>query len=66
MHAWASEDYFQGRPLGDFSKIFLGGAKSGKICFFLLETKKTTFFADIFKIQGSKAPLPPLPTPMHA
>jgi len=30
-------------PLGYFSKIFLGGAKSGEICFFLLKTKKTTF-----------------------
>jgi len=64
---WASEGFFQGEPLGFFSKIFLGGAKSGNICFFPLETKKTTFFAKIFKIQGGKdlsAP-PPLPTPMH-
>jgi len=29
---------------GDFYKLFLGGAKSGEICFFLLETKNTTFF----------------------
>jgi len=41
--AWAS-DFFQG-ALGFFSKIFLGeGAKSGEICFFPRETKKTTFF----------------------
>jgi len=35
-------------PPGDFSKIFQEGAKSGEICFFRLETKKTTFFANIF------------------
>jgi len=57
-------DFFQGGTLGDFSKIILGVAKTGKILFFPLETKKTTFFAEIFKIQGVKAPLPPLPTPM--
>jgi len=45
------------RPLGEFSKIFLGVAKSGEICFFPLETKKTTCFAKIFKIQGGKPPL---------
>jgi len=31
-------------PLADFYKFFLGGAKSGEICFFLFETKKTTLF----------------------
>jgi len=50
---------FQGE-LGDFSNIFLGAAKSGKICFFPLETKKTFFFAKIFKIQGGpRSPYPP-------
>jgi len=29
-------------------RIFPGGAKSGEICFFPLETKKTTFFVQIF------------------
>ena len=29
---------------GDFSKIFLGGAKSGDIYIFPLNTKKITFF----------------------
>jgi len=38
------KDFIQGRALGDFFKFFLGGGKSGKICFFLLETKKMTFF----------------------
>jgi len=33
-----------------FSKIFLVEAKTGEICFFPLETKKTTLFAEIFKI----------------
>jgi len=38
-------------------------ASSGEICFFPLETKKTTFFAEIFKIQGSQGPLSPLRRP---
>jgi len=42
--SWASEGFFP------------GGAKSGKICFFPLKTKKTTFFAVIFKIQGTLCP----------
>ena len=37
------ERTFSKGALGDFSKIFLGGVKSGEICFFPLETKKTTF-----------------------
>ena len=46
--------------LGEFSKIFPGGAKDGEIWFLPLKTKKTTFFAENFKIQGgTKAPLPP-------
>jgi len=53
-------------PRGDFSKIFLGGTKGGEICLFPLETKKTTLFYEILKIQwGPKAP-PALPTPMIA
>jgi len=43
--------FFQGRAISGFSrsgsKIFLQGAKSGKITFPPLETKKTTFFAKI-------------------
>jgi len=39
--------FSKGGPTGDF----LGVAKIGKICFFPLETKKTTFFAKISKIQ---------------
>jgi len=59
------KDIFHGGPLGDFSKIFLG-VKSGEICFFPLETKKTTFFGKVFKIQGGQGlpALPHLPTPM--
>jgi len=46
--------------LGDFSQIFLGGAKSGKHLFFPIETKKTISFAKIFKIQGRpRSPCPP-------
>jgi len=32
------------------------GGRSGEIWFFLLVTKKTIFFAEIFKIQGSLGP----------
>jgi len=49
-------EFFQGGPLGDFSKFFSRGAKSGKICFFPLKTKKTTFFATNFKIHGGQVP----------
>ena len=45
-----------GWPLVDFLKDFLGGAESAEICFFALDTKKTTFFAEIFKIQGGQGP----------
>jgi len=38
-------------PLRDFSYIFQGGAKSDEIWFFPPETRKTTFFAENFKIQ---------------
>jgi len=59
LHSRASEDIFQGGRLGDFSKIFLGGSESGYICFFPLETKKTTFFAEIFETQGKVPPASP-------
>jgi len=54
--------FFLGVPLGDFSKALLGGAKFGEICFFTLLTKKTTFFAEIFKMQGfqNAGPRPPI------
>jgi len=38
LRSWASEGIFPGGPLRDFSKIFLGGGKSGEICFFPIET----------------------------
>ena len=45
---------------GDFSKIFLAEAKSGKICFFPLETKKKTFLLKFSKSNGVQAlPCPP-------
>ena len=34
-----------------------------KFVFFPLETKKTTFFAENFKIQGGQTPLPPFLRP---
>jgi len=46
----------RGGPKEDFPKIFLGGAKSGKICFFPVETKENNLFAETFKIQGAKPP----------
>jgi len=53
-------------PPGDFLKNFLGGGQNWWNLFFLpLETKRTTFFAKNFKIQGGKVPpAPPLSTPM--
>ena len=51
------KDFFQGGgPLRDFSKIFPGGGRSGEICFFPPQITKTTFFAEIFKIQGGPRP----------
>jgi len=53
MTAWASEGlFFREEPLWHFYKSFPNGVKSGELGIFLLETTKTTFFADIFKIQG--------------
>jgi len=49
---WASEGFVSEGAREDFSNIFLGEGKSGEICFFPLETTKTTFFAKMFKIQG--------------
>jgi len=36
--------FFSGGTLVDFPNVFLGGGKSGEICFFPFESKKTTFF----------------------
>jgi len=47
--AWASEGLFPGGHWWIFSNVVLGGAKSGEIWFLPLETKKTAFFAEIFK-----------------
>jgi len=43
------KDFFQGVPLGHFSKIFQRGAQKWWICFFSLEIKKPTFFCWNFK-----------------
>jgi len=58
-----SEGVFPGGALGDFSKIFPGGAKSGEINFSPFKTTKTTFFVRNFKIQGDKAPCLPFRRP---
>jgi len=53
------KDAFPGGATGGgiFQHFFYGGVKSGEICFSPLETKKTIFFSEIFKIQNGKAPL---------
>jgi len=57
--------FSQGGWLGDFKKFLWGVAKSGEICFFPLETMKTTFFVAILKIQGGQSSTPALlPAPM--
>jgi len=59
------KNFFPGRATRVFFYNFSRGGKSGEICFFPLETKKTTFFAEIFKIQGRQGPpLLPIRTPM--
>ena len=61
--------YFQGGGQQRiFLKFFQGGAKSGENFFLPIETKKTTFFAKLFKIQGlfPFPPIAPLPTPTIA
>ena len=50
------KDFFQWRVLGFFSCIFPGGAKSGEILFFSLETKKTTCFCWKFQNPGGQGP----------
>ena len=42
-----------------FPKVFLGVAKSGENCFFPLETKKTTLFAEVLNSREAKAPFAP-------
>ena len=59
---WASEGFFPEGPLRIFPKFFYWG-KSGEICFFPLETKKTTFLLKIQNAGGPGSPAP-LPTPM--
>jgi len=74
---WASEGFFPRGTIVDFfrgtPKDFPGGTKTGKISFFPLETKKTTFLAknvigksQVSKSRGDEA-LPCLlfPTPLE-
>ena len=72
LNIGAGRIFFREGPIVEFpgvdQKYFVGMAKSGKITFSPLETKKTTFFAKIdgkmsnFKI--SVRPWPPLSKPM--
>ena len=69
-------DFFQGGGKVDFSKrsqkYFSRGAKSGKIRFYPLETKKTSFAKNLIgkcqisNSRGDKALPAPLPTPICA
>jgi len=43
------KDFIQGGTSRFFQKFLQRGAKSGEICFLPLETRKTEFFAEIFK-----------------
>jgi len=48
---WASEGFFPGEPLGDFSNNFLGESKVVKIVFYhQSKLRKQHFFANFFKI----------------
>ena len=49
-----------------FFQNFCRGDQSGEICFFPLETKKTTFFCWIFKFQGEPLAFPDPPSDTHA
>ena len=50
-----------------FLQNFFRGAKSGEICFFPVEIKKTTAFTEIFKIQrGAMPPTSPFRRPWLA
>ena len=67
-HTLGSEGVFPGVGHQQiFPKYFKGG-KSSEICFFPLETEKTTvFFPELFKIQGRQGhPAHPLPMSMLA
>jgi len=52
--------FFQGGPLGDFSKIFPGEAKSDEICFFPKRNYENNHFCWNFQNPGGKGfPCPP-------
>jgi len=56
LGSWASEEFLPGGSTWRFFQNFSRGDKICEICFFPLETKKTTFFAKIFKIQEGQVP----------
>jgi len=57
LHPWASEEFFPGSTKEFFQNFSTGRVKNGEICFFPLETKKTTFFLKSSKPGWSKAPV---------
>jgi len=58
------KDFSRGGALGDFSNIFLGGGPKVVKYHFSHSKLRKFLFMEIFKFQGGKAPLPPVPTPM--
>jgi len=50
------KDFFQGGPLGHFSKIFLGGGNTVKFVFSHLKLRKQPF---LVKFSKSRMPFPP-------
>ena len=58
-HHGRQKDFFHGGALGDFSKIFSGGAKVMKFVFLLSKLRKQPFLLKFSKSRGSWPPLPP-------
>jgi len=59
--------YSRGGAIGDFSKIFLRGTKTGQIRFFShWKLRKQTVFAEILKCRGAVASPTPSPSDNHA
>jgi len=56
---WASEGFFRGGALGDFSNIFPWGGQKLWNFVYRWKLRNQPWFAEIFQIQGHLAPLPP-------
>ena len=61
---WALDGFLPRGAQVDFSNIFLEGGKNCEICFFPLETTKTTFFRKFSQSRGGPwSPCPPFRRP---